>query len=412
MKDAANDMNFQREEEAKRIAYLIGGYLKQTLSEAEHDELDEWVGANDDNMRLFEELTDPQAIKKHFDTYKEPRLKRVYRQIEQNLKKTENPKGKKQETARILRYSIAATLLLLTGTLVFFWMNSKKDQQGTEVNTKQDLAAGGNKATLRLINGKTIDLSAAKNGLIDSSEGTDVLKTAEGQLSYENIHEAGKGSHILSTPAGGQYAVTLPDGTRVWLNASSSLKYPIAFAENERVVELQGEGYFEVNKIALSDSHGWPFIVKLREGTRVEVTGTHFNVNSYEDEESIETALLEGKVDLVSRGKGETRQNLKPGDLGKVAASGKISVVSNTDTSMAVAWKNGKFQFKDATIEEVMRQVCRWYDATVEYQAKPTYHFNATTIYRSEPLSKLLDVLAATEQVHFTVKGRNIIVTK
>jgi transmembrane sensor len=277
---------------------------------------------------------------------------------------------------------------------------------------------GGNKATLTLTNGKTIDLETAKNGLIDSTNGSDVLKIADGQLSYEGNSKEKTGEHILSTPAGGQYSVTLPDGSRVWLNSKSSLKYPIVFDEKERVVELEGEGYFEVAHLTPSSSpdgegnRNVPFIVKLKNGSSVKVLGTHFNVMAYDDEGSVKTTLLEGKVIVRSQESGGTvrSQELEPGEQGIREGSSEWRVVNSIDTNAVIAWKNGRFQFKDATIETIMRQVARWYDAEIIYEGKIDFHFNATTIYRSEPLEKLLEVLEETNRVHFRVEGKKVFV--
>ena len=432
---------------AERVAWLIAGFLRQTLSEKEHDELDEWVGASDENLRLFEELTDPGNIEKGLKQYSEPDTATALKKAMNKAGLAdETLAGKKRKRALFTPLSIAASIVLLTGTIIFLVLNQKKNKPGIVQIEKKDLSAGGNRATLTLTNGKVIDLANAKNGLIDSTNGSDVLKAADGQLSYEsNLSKTGEGFHILTTPAGGQYKVTLPEGTRVWLNAGSKLKYPVRFDDEERVVELEGEGYFEVRPLPKSLSEGeglsnTPFIVKLRKGTKVEVKGTHFNINAYEDEKTIETVLLEGKVEVswlaspnqnqravngsydsqrstggnqktpLDKGSDIYSEVLKPGQKSNLGVNGEWSVVDGADTSMTVAWKNGKFQFKDATIEMIMRQVARWYDAIVVYEGKIDYHFNVTTIYRNEPLSVLLKVLEATKKVKFEMEGKKVIV--
>jgi ferric-dicitrate binding protein FerR (iron transport regulator) len=411
------------EDQANRVAYLVAGHLRQILSEAEKDELDAWITKSDANQRLFEELVNPQVLEQQLQEYEKPDEAAALKRIKEKLKFSA-PVRPIQKTNRnkVLRWSIAASVILLTGTIIYFVNHSTNNRITPVPESQKDIVAGGNKATLQLADGRIIDLAAAKNGLIDSTDGPDVLKTAEGQLSYETSKGSGKGEHILSTPAGGQYAVTLPDGTRVWLNAGSSLKYPVVFGNDERVVELDGEGYFEVEKAPSNSPQGGgqlmiPFVVKLRDGSRVEVLGTHFNINAYDDEAEMRTTLMEGKVRVVSGEPSVVSRELVPGQQAKVLNSVRddgqvlITVMDNVDMDAAIAWKNGKFQFIDATIETIMRQVARWYDAEIVYDGKVDYHFNAT-IYRSEHVSKLLELLEETGRVHFKVEGRRVVVMK
>jgi Fe2+-dicitrate sensor, membrane component len=205
--------------------------------------------------------------------------------------------------------------------------------------------------------------------------------------------------------------VLLQDGSRVWLNASSSLRYPATFNGAERVVELRGEGYFEIAPVESpgAEKKKGPFIVKT-EGMAVKVLGTRFNINAYKDEEIITTTLLEGSVSLSGRNQpGSAIRILKPGEQAKLYADEVIQVLENVDIEETVAWKNGQFKFNDARIETVMRQVSRWYDAEIVYRGTVNYHFNAT-IYRHEPVTKLLKVLEETDRVHFTIEGKKIIV--
>jgi transmembrane sensor len=411
MKDEQDDINKGGELSEERVAYLIAGYLRQTLSEEEHDELDDWMTASDENQEMFEDVTDPAKIEEGLREYDwhnaEAALERIKRKI-----KFAKPARKKGNIKRITAYSIAASIILIAGIFIVYKTVVKKDKE-IIIASDGNIKPGGNKATLTLTNGKTIDLANAKNGLLDSTEGIEVLKTAEGQLSYEEGKKESKGEHILTTPAGGQYKLILPDGSLVILNSSSSLKYPVVFDDKERVVELTGEGYFEAHPQTPSRREGaskTPFIVMLKNGAQVEVVGTHFNIMAYDDEKDIEATLLEGKVRVGSRESGVVSRELVPGQQAKKGVNGEWSVVSGVDTNAVVAWKNGRFQFKDATIETIMRQVARWYDAEIVYDGKVNYHFNVTTIYRKEPLSELLDVLEKTNRVHFSVEGKRIMV--
>jgi ferric-dicitrate binding protein FerR (iron transport regulator) len=398
------------EAEAHRVAYLIAGYIRQTLTEKEHDELDEWITASDENQRLFEKLTDPIAIQKGLREMNMPDEEAALRSIKSKIRFSD--KEKTEEKRRWMPYNIAASIIILAGLVIFFMVNKKTKTGKAEIVMTNEIKPGGNFAELTLSNGKVVNLYEAKNGLIDSTNGNEVLKPAEGQISYENHSNAESEFHVLKTPAGGQYSITLPDGSRVWLNSLSSLKYPVSFSGTERVVELEGEGYFEVSTAPSNSPKGGgqsktPFVVKVN-GMRVEVLGTHFNINAYKNEPTINTTLLEGRV-IVSRESGVGSQELKPGEQARLMENGEFKIESGVDVSETVAWKNGMFQFKDASIENVMRQVARWYDIEIVYDGKVNHHFNAT-IYRKESIIKLLKVLEETNEVHFTVEGRKIVV--
>ncbi|HSU26797.1 MAG TPA: FecR domain-containing protein [Chitinophagaceae bacterium] len=388
------------EEQAQRTAWLIAGYIRQTLTEKEHDELDDWVTASDANQRLFEELVNPKFIEKGLAEMAGTDSQAALDKIKLRLHfKPERPIKKK-----LITYGIAASLVILVGLFFLFILMDKKADPGKPGLTENTIQPGGNYAVLKLANGQTINLYDAKNGLIDSSGGSEVLKTADGQLSYEKEGKAGNEIHTLTTPAGGQYNILLADGSRVWLNASSSLTYPVTFSGKTREVTLTGEGYFEIANVSQHTAAGEekiPFIVDVR-GRRVEVLGTHFDINAYEDETTINTTLLEGKVRIGD-------EELSPGEQAQLDPNGKITILQNINTAEAVAWKNGQFQFKDALIEPIMRQVKRWYDAEVVYEGKVDFHFNAT-IYRKEPVEKLLHILEETNRVHFKIDGKKIIV--
>jgi ferric-dicitrate binding protein FerR (iron transport regulator) len=186
----------------------------------------------------------------------------------------------------------------------------------------------------------------------------------------------------------------------VWLNASSSLKYPTTFASSNRTVELKGEGYFEIAKDKTK-----AFIVRLSDGSEVKVFGTHFNIMAYENENTADVTLLEGSVEITN---GKNVQKLTPGQQGKITSS-KIILANSVDTDQVIGWKNGEFIFRDADIQSVMKQVARWYDVDVKFETTKTEHFNAT-ISRSEPVVKVLHILEETGEVHFKIKNKVVYV--
>lgn len=299
-------------------------------------------------------------------------------------------------------YKYAAAVLLVLSIGFYFYNQNRNEKLAM---AKLDELPSGNVAVLTLADGKRISLPDAKNGKLAEQTGVQIFKTAEGQLSYSGV-DAGHsqksiGFNTISTPKGGQYQVQLPDGTKVWLNAASSLSYPASFAAVDiREVKLKGEAYFEVAKVS-----GKPFQVKT-DRQMVEVLGTHFNINSYEDEPLTRTTLLEGLVRVAALGKSEM---LKPGQQA-VLQKGGIAVL-NVDAAATVAWKNGYFQFNDEELESLMRKVVRWYDVKVVYEDPELKKVRfAGLTNRFLKVSELLQTLKMTRQVDFEVNDRTITV--
>ena len=304
----------------------------------------------------------------------------------------------------------AAAILILFGAVRYFKptnQNTSSQPVGSAVNIIQP---GGNKATLTLADGHMISLDDAGNGEIARQENTAIIKRADGQLIYTSEeHPTNKPMYnTITTPRSGQYQVILPDGTKVWLNAASSLRYPSFFAENDRLVELTGEAYFEVAKDKTK-----PFKV-IGRNQIVEVLGTHFNVNDYREEPFSYTTLLEGSVRISPSGDSKTSgadsKLLKPGQQSQLSA-GEITI-RTADTEQAVAWKNGSFMFNDESLESIMRRISRWYDVEVVYLAVDKTQLYGGGVSRYEDVSKVLEKLELTGGVHFKIEGRRIIVMK
>jgi transmembrane sensor len=304
----------------------------------------------------------------------------------------------------LLRQIAAAAILfiILSGGVTFYLVKSNNRNYA-----KNNIPPGGNKAILTLANGTTIILGNIKNGILTLQGGTVVKKTANGQLVYDASD--GRNSALvyntISTPRAGQYTVILPDSTKVYLNAASSLRFPTSFSGKFRTVSLTGEAYFEV-----AHNKNKPFMV-TSEGQTVEVLGTHFDINAYADEHVIKTTLLEGSVKVTASGK--TAQ-LIPGQQSQVI-QGKnldtlINLVSNVNLDEAVAWKNGYFQFESANLQSIMRQFSRWYDVKVIYEGQPDNRLFSGQIHRNLNAAQALDLLNYAN-VHFTIDGKTIIVS-
>lgn len=329
-----------------------------------------------------------------------------------------------QHRRRWWKYAAAAAVVLAVGTGVY-WLTRREPAQPVVQQTlppETGIQPGGNKAILVLADGSRIVLDSAANGLLVQQGSVQVVKSGAGELEYRNpesrIQNPVIAFNTLATPRGGRYMLTLPDGSKVWLNAASSIRYPTSFTGKERKVEITGEAYFEVEKNA-----AMPFRV-IADQTQIEVLGTRFNVMAYTDEETMKTTLMEGRVSVkleagsrkpdpasqASDLRLQTSVILKPGQQAQII-NNQLSVIKDADTEAAVAWKNGLIQFEGGDIRAAMRMIARWYDVEVEYRGNvPSVHFRGT-IPSNVPVSEVLDMLGKTEEVHFSISGRKIIVT-
>ena len=306
------------------------------------------------------------------------------------------------------KLAVAALVLLITGKAVLFLLpispaKKKPMGPGQPASYAHDLPPGRNNAILTLADGHSITLDSAANGRLAQQGNTKVIKL-NGQIAYRNTGNTRGDEAILfntiSTARGNQYQLTLSDGTKVWLNAASSLRFPTTFKGKERRVEVTGEAYFEIAK-----NPSMPFKVQAGSG-EIDVLGTHFNVNAYADEPSVKTTLLEGAVAVK---KATALQMLAPGQQAEFSPQGAITLSDNVDVARETAWKDGFFWFNNTDIHMLMRQVSRWYDVEVEFSGNITDDGFTGKVSRNVPLSKLLDVLEQYE-IHFKIEGKKIIV--
>ncbi len=304
-------------------------------------------------------------------------------------------------------YLVAACLVLIVAAVgtVFYHQRAPNLKESKITVLQNDVAPGGNNAVLTLANGAQVVLNSVNNGKIADESGITITKTKDGQLIYQMKEQSlttAKEAELvvtyntISTPRGGQYQISLPDGTQVWLNASSSLKFPTSFVGNQRNVQLTGEAYFEVAK-----NKQKPFVVQV-DDMKVEVLGTHFDVMAYPEEKTINTTLIEGVVSVV---KNKESQILAPGQQAMVDEGIRV-VEASAD---AVAWKNGLTSFENADIKTIMRQVARWYDVEVNYEGEIPKRLFTGQISRKANLSELIKVIEWSD-IHLSLKGNVITV--
>ena len=388
------------------IQVLIEKYQSGTATEEELKQLNDWYHSFDDT-----------EVEVNFETNETEELlnERIKTRLLQTIGKQRKPGVVKRSFQWKIPAVAAAVLVIATG--FYFLFDSKKQfsevavTQTAKHSEQTEIKPGGNKAILSLANGSTIILDTASNGMLTDLGEVKIQKLQNGLLAYTIIGKQITTSHpafynTITTPRGGQYQVTLSDGTRVWLNAASSIRFPVVFTGGERRVEITGEAYFEVAK-----NKDLPFRVQAA-GSEIEVLGTHFNVNAYADETSVKTTLLEGlvKVSASSSIKNSSPKFIQPGQQASVSNEGTIEVKDHADVEEAVAWKNGRFQFKSTDIRSILRQLSRWYDVDIIYKGSVSLRFTGQ-LSRNESVNNIFKKLELTGEVHFKTEGKTIIVS-
>lgn len=416
-----------------RLQYLLDRLFRRELTPEEKEELALWTDTlqHDEEWKL--------RLSKIWNSYQpeeemEPSRADVVLKKILSEGKTEKQPAKTVSlpytpiSGGMMKWAVAAAAvigILIVLSLVFLVPrpnNNSVVATTQQASQKQNIVPGGNKAVLTLANGKKIVLNNVNNGLVANQQTGKVIKLSNGLLKFSKAKSQklkAKGQkpieyNTITTPRGGQYEVILPDGSKVWLNAASSLKFPTAFTGKEREVTIKGEIYAEIAK-----NENKPFIVHIlspsgQKKGMVKVLGTNFNVNAYEEGDT-KVTLLEGIVQVSNQSATDNTQpttdntrRLKPGEQALVNKN-SIQINKNVNINEIMAWKNGLFDFEGNDIREVMQQIARWYDVEVKYENVPSAHFMGT-ISRSAKISEVLKMLEMTGAVHFKVEGKTIIV--
>lgn len=333
------------------------------------------------------------------------RLQNILTHTIQAASADKQPVHRKAKLIRLTRYVAAAMVLIAVSVGLIFFVKRLQapDEQQAIHSMAAKLKPGSNKATLTLANGQQVILDSASNGRLANQHNVVINKTAAGKIAYLGVsgNYSGKAEYnTLSTPFGGTYSLTLADGTRVMLDAGSSIRYPVAFTGSERRVEVTGQAYFEV-------THDKTKPFRVVSGTQtVEVLGTHFNINAYGDEGAMRTTLLEGKVKVSESG---YTALLAPGQQAVVTTASETIKVNNTDVALAVAWKNDLFSFQRADLQTVMRQFARWYNVQVAYQGDIPKVAITGKVLRSANAGQILQILSNLG-IHFKMEDRKIVI--
>jgi ferric-dicitrate binding protein FerR (iron transport regulator) len=406
-------MNEHQIEKGSHIASLIVRNMQDKLTTDERQELDAWLLEHGDNFLLYEELMDEDKLGNDLNEMYTYDHNQAYERLAQRIAPAPPEVAGKRLYFRVGWYMVAAVLLLVAGGITYFALLNKagKPVPSVSVVVAQKKSPGvqpdSKKAVLILADGSTVVLNEMKDGNIAQQGNVVVHKNQNGQLEYKlsGLPANTTSLNTLRTPRGGEYQVVLEDGTRIWLNAASTLQFPIHFNTNDRRVALTGEAYFEVASVlAPKTGHKKSFIVNVA-NMEVQAIGTSFNISAYREDDRSQTTVVEGLVKVNRNNKSNL---LTPGK--KLIASDSTMTVEDADVKQETAWKSGEFVFRNTSLKMVMNELARWYDMDVVYDAGvPSLHYSGE-IQREQDVTKALQMLEYTGGVAFTISKRIITV--
>ena len=382
----------------ENIVQLIQLYLTGDLSEEEKVKLEDWIHGDSSRKRLFDEICEERNVARDLEVYERVNKESAWEKVvcRGNIKLQHSPR-------RLGWYRwVAAVMLPVMVAAGYFIREMKRDslQQGVEIAS---IEPGKSKAILRLGNNRVLEITKERETHVDVAEGIAATNNSSGMIYPEQVATGKTEYNVLEIPRGGEYTVTLSDGTVVHLNSGSELRYPVAFGAERREVFLSGEGYFEVVKDSVR-----PFFVNA-DKLKIRVYGTSFNVNTY-DLENIQTVLVEGKIGIQTMNM-NTEYMVKPGQLALYNQEKGTMEILNVDVQLYVAWKDHEFMFDDESLEKIMNRLSLWYDVDVFFQTASLKQLHFTGhLGRYDDISHILDAISGVTQVKFSVKGRTIIV--
>jgi transmembrane sensor len=387
--------------------HIIEKYLRGDATEQECQMVNDWYYSFNDESTLS-----GADLKQLHNQVRE----RIRMRLDESISKV-----KAAEKRRSRFRQLAAAIVIPAVLTIGIYFISKKNtgtavtDPGSVAIAEDSIVPGGNKATLILADGRKIVLDSAHAGIVGAEGGLQIIKPEDGAIVYKAgtpNRQAGKVLYnTIITPRGGQHRVTLPDGTTVWLNSASTLRYSIAPEESSREVYLQGEGYFEVATALSETGSKKPFIVSVhttrKDDMKVNVLGTRFNIMGYGDEEVVKTTLVEGRVELWHNSR---HAAIVPGQQATLSKTDPGFTLAKADIRQALAWKNGEFRFEKMSIQGIMRQLSRWYETEVEFKGNMDGAHLSGVFSKTDDIKQLLEVLETTGLVAFQIKGKKITV--
>ncbi len=410
----------------QRFEYLFKLYRTDRLSQQDWEEFRAVIRTGDFDSLIKDEfilLAESDGIHKSWSLELESAMwKKILegRPVsDESMEETTNPvfpeSPRKENVRRVVVYSGIAASLIALGMIWWFRPITRAAKlEVSNIKTENNIIPGSNKAVLILPNGSQIVLDNSHSGQI-AQQGNTAFHKSGGTLTVSFLNNSGIKKQtqpgpdlsekmeeaLIATPRGGQFELVLPDGSKVWLNSASSLRFPTVFKGKQRTVELTGEGYFEITKNAKM-----PFVVSVQQ-MKIAVLGTHFNVMSYADEKAINTTLLEGAVNVSS---GTLMKRLEPGMQASLHRNEPQLTVAQADVQKTMAWKNGLFEFDNTDLPTIMRQLARWYDIEIIYEIKPDNTTFGGSISRSLNLTEVINLLEANGNNHFKIENKKVFV--
>ena len=387
-----------------KLAKLLAKFIRNEVSDDEKNVIEEWMQSSPSNRVLFERFKDDQNLVKRIALYDKINWQEDFKLFIKKKRRLD----RKRNYFIILKYA-AALFIPIAFTAYFLFLT---DNPFSFTKNEPIVIAGGNKATLTLADGSLIDLVSDTNNLFEEMDGSRIIRS-NGILAYkatDQITQIKDSNRLLkpiynklNVPRGGEWKLTLSDGTRVWVNSETILNYPVSFVGNKRIVHLSGEAYFEV-----AENKEKPFIVVANK-CEIEVLGTSFNVRSYKEELNITTTLVEGKVKIASSTTKE-KETLESGEQGVLHAVQGYILKSRVDVSYYTAWKDGRFAFRKERLEDIMIKLSKWYDVEVVFKGEGLKNKTFTgNIKRYENLNQILKLMEENRLISFNVRGKQLI---
>ena len=376
------------QQDSRLIAKLIVSFLKDELSESEKKDFKVWLDADPKNVELLESFKQTSSVQKEIDFVHKIDANEAWNKLADQL--TLKPVAKLNWN-KLIAYGSVAVLLIVAGIGLYTY-KLKDNKESIVLAQNYDIKPGSTKAVLQMANGTSINLDPTAHLQKNTS-----IEMKDGFLVYKAKNPIQKGYNLLRTPRAGEYKMILPDGTKVYLNSSSAIRFSTDFNKTDRRVQLVGEAYFEV-----AHNEALPFIVTFNKN-EVEVLGTHFNISSYKN--TSKTTLLEGAIKIRS---GENQTILKPGDEADIN-NGDVKV-AKVDTYKSIAWKEGMFYFHEDKMTDILDQVSRWYNVKIEYKGVPGTKKYSGDIRRQATLNQVLEMLNAVSGTRFALKDRTVTV--
>ena len=384
-----------------RMAELAGRRIEGTITDEERQELDTWLSQSAHNHLLFESMQNEGYRRELLKKMEEKKPALAWSKAKAQLDQERRTRRQKNR----YRYLAAAAITVLFCGGWLYLLSVKQKPAEPTLAVRHDVPPGSNKAVLTLANGNQVVLDSNANGVLAQQGNTRIVNLSAGQLAYQSGIIGAEAEekvqyNTLTTPKGGQYKIILPDGSKVWLNAASSLRYPTDFTGKERDVALNGEAYFEVKH-----NSAQPFIVKVN-GTRIQDIGTAFNIKAYSDGGGMQATLIEGEIKVSTS---KASRTLAPGEQATTAAQGEITI-RKVNAADAAAWKDGYFVFSNSDLKAVMQTLARWYDVEVQYDKTiPDKHFDGM-IQRNISLATVLKYLGKSG-IDFQIENRVVTIS-